>query len=506
MKLNRIAVIALLVLVGSLMSGCRLLQSTALETRPETAPLVQVIEEEDSVDVTEEVDNSASIDETDDEIFEESTPISPSGVTTTNPTNSQGSNTGTNGDVFTQPTSSAPVVIAPSCVPNTSWVQYRIQPGDTLHKIANRTGTTWQVLAQANCLSDPNKIVVGQLLRVPFIPPPVVTPTHQPPAGPPPVPNAGQCWFFPQGQGQQVPIFIHPMSGSPIHYLTSGHWYSVTGRNAVHFYLTTGSIAGWIHGENGMLGGNCDNVPWKDVKTGIYYPDPVYDPSSCFFYATRQDVPVYRTAAMEGLFGSLERNLYMPVVARSNDRLQLQMGATQEGYVWQHDGGLAGTCNNVPPIPDGGVSTGVFVESYGGYTFTFPTDWQIIMNSHGLPGGTVANFPPHSQPPAAQPWEHWMTRISAATHPDGLPPGVPSLEAWARQMASNFDNRNGRMEITVPVTPINVGAFAGFYFEADGQPTRERHIFLMINNFPVLITVQGNVEMAMNILGSLAST
>lgn len=43
---------------------------------------------------------------------------------------------------------------------------YRVQSGDTLSAIASRFATTWQALAQLNHLSDPNLLVVGQVLQV----------------------------------------------------------------------------------------------------------------------------------------------------------------------------------------------------------------------------------------------------------------------------------------------------------------------------------------------------
>jgi LysM repeat protein len=42
-----------------------------------------------------------------------------------------------------------------------------VQPGDTLAAIALRFGTTWQAIAMANALANPNVIFVGQILRIP---------------------------------------------------------------------------------------------------------------------------------------------------------------------------------------------------------------------------------------------------------------------------------------------------------------------------------------------------
>jgi len=57
-----------------------------------------------------------------------------------------------------------------NCTPRTDWLVYIVQAGDTLSKIASRTGSSVQTLADANCLRDVNTISVGQSLRVPVLP------------------------------------------------------------------------------------------------------------------------------------------------------------------------------------------------------------------------------------------------------------------------------------------------------------------------------------------------
>jgi murein DD-endopeptidase MepM/ murein hydrolase activator NlpD len=44
---------------------------------------------------------------------------------------------------------------------------YVVQPGDTLTHIANRFGTSVAAIVQANEISDPNLILIGQLLHIP---------------------------------------------------------------------------------------------------------------------------------------------------------------------------------------------------------------------------------------------------------------------------------------------------------------------------------------------------
>lgn len=46
-------------------------------------------------------------------------------------------------------------------------IWHTVQPGETLSSIARRYGTTWQTIARANNLSNPNQIYVGQKLKIP---------------------------------------------------------------------------------------------------------------------------------------------------------------------------------------------------------------------------------------------------------------------------------------------------------------------------------------------------
>jgi len=68
----------------------------------------------------------------------------------------------------TQPTWPAPLP---------SGFYYTVCPGDILSSIARRFGTTYQAIAIANSLLNPNCIFVGQRLFIPgYIPPPIVPP------------------------------------------------------------------------------------------------------------------------------------------------------------------------------------------------------------------------------------------------------------------------------------------------------------------------------------------
>lgn len=48
-------------------------------------------------------------------------------------------------------------------------IQYTVVKGDTLHKIANRYGTSVQVLVDLNHIKNKNLIHIGQVLLIPAI-------------------------------------------------------------------------------------------------------------------------------------------------------------------------------------------------------------------------------------------------------------------------------------------------------------------------------------------------
>jgi LysM repeat protein len=75
-----------------------------------------------------------------------------------------------------------------TCTARADWPVYAVRPGDTLASIAGRTGSTVNVLATANCLTNPSLITSGQTLYVPVVPvalpTPVPTTPAQTPSGP----------------------------------------------------------------------------------------------------------------------------------------------------------------------------------------------------------------------------------------------------------------------------------------------------------------------------------
>src|SRR5688572_17156049 len=81
---------------------------------------------------------------------------------------------------------------------NTSQQTHTVQAGETLYRISLRYGVSLTALVQANNISNPNLIFVGQVLIIPTggtTPPPVVTP---PPSGGNP-PPAGTSYVVQRG-------------------------------------------------------------------------------------------------------------------------------------------------------------------------------------------------------------------------------------------------------------------------------------------------------------------
>lgn len=78
---------------------------------------------------------------------------------------------GGDGDDPPPTTTSAPVTAPPETTPTTAAVTtHTVEPGDTLFLIAQRFGTSVEAIAQANGISDPNVIEVGQVLQIPPAP------------------------------------------------------------------------------------------------------------------------------------------------------------------------------------------------------------------------------------------------------------------------------------------------------------------------------------------------
>ncbi|RME71566.1 MAG: LysM peptidoglycan-binding domain-containing protein, partial [Chloroflexi bacterium] len=93
--------------------------------------------------------------------------------------------------IVVTPTPGPPQPTAPpseggSCQPPASWVVYTVQEGDTLNRLAERTGSSVRDLQKYNCLKS-FTLTPGQTIYLPEIPP---TPTVTPTASATPLPQA----------------------------------------------------------------------------------------------------------------------------------------------------------------------------------------------------------------------------------------------------------------------------------------------------------------------------
>lgn len=114
------------------------------------------------------------------------------------------------------PTSTPGATVTPTqtsgggCVPRTDWIAlYTIAAGDTLGSIASRTNSTVATLAAGNCLTNPDAITVGQVLRLPQAPSAPAPATQNP---------------IPDGPSQQGTIYI-----STIVSADAGHFFLLRG-------------------------------------------------------------------------------------------------------------------------------------------------------------------------------------------------------------------------------------------------------------------------------------
>jgi murein DD-endopeptidase MepM/ murein hydrolase activator NlpD len=91
------------------------------------------------------------------------------------------------------------------------WRTYTVQPGDTVSAIAERFGVEAALLTERNNLANPDRIVVGQVLRVEALPAPrSLLPTDGPLI-------RAQFWPWPPIQGQTLVLWLQtrtPVTGS----------------------------------------------------------------------------------------------------------------------------------------------------------------------------------------------------------------------------------------------------------------------------------------------------
>ena len=88
------------------------------------------------------------------------------------------------GQVLYIPGGGEPVPTPPPAPPDApAYVDYVVQPGDTLYSIGRKFGVSWVEIAEANGIVNPNLIYAGQVLKIPTSQPetpPAVTHTVKP--------------------------------------------------------------------------------------------------------------------------------------------------------------------------------------------------------------------------------------------------------------------------------------------------------------------------------------
>lgn len=181
----------------------------------------------------------------------------------------------------------------PSCTRQTTWPSYVVVSGDTLGKIANRTGSDVATLTKANCLANADQISVGQTLYVPRIPTP---PTNVPPTAVPAttvpsgdkfivstLPTNPGCYLQIYGMIISPNVYSAPQNtASVVATLDSALYYRIYSQTTTHYEIayTAQGQSGWFDKTFGNPVGNCNvltQVPANIVTTrydGIAFDHP----------------------------------------------------------------------------------------------------------------------------------------------------------------------------------------------------------------------------------------
>ena len=148
-----------------------------------------------------------------------------------------------------KPTATAPVEVT----------THEVKAGDTLSRIAERFGVTVEAIAEANNISNPNLVRVGQILIIPtralvprlatptstFTPkPPKPQPTNTPaPVPPTPAPECRAAGYFPANLCEGCPAYIASYKREPFHYPWCQWAQKISPANLQCFYSREEAIA-----------------------------------------------------------------------------------------------------------------------------------------------------------------------------------------------------------------------------------------------------------------------
>lgn len=165
---------------------------------------------------------------------------------------------------------------------------YTVKPGDTMYKIATWFNTSVQAIMAANNINNPNRILVGQVLRIPGAgaPPPVVVPPVVTP--PPPPPTAWTGLYYPNKDLSGTPALVRQDSdiqfnwgnGSPAPGLPVDNFSVLWTRS---FTYAGGNYRFFATADDGVRV-YVDNVlvidAWREQPSTSYFGDVYLSPGS----------------------------------------------------------------------------------------------------------------------------------------------------------------------------------------------------------------------------------
>lgn len=231
----------------------------------------------------------------------------------------------------------------PNCTPILNWPLYTVVGGDTLHKIATRHGTTWQTLAQANCLANPNLIYVGQALHVPAKPAPPPDDGNLPVIANPALPSPPGCNVFVSDMSQLVPVYAGPgtVFGKVAYLYNYARWLE-TNLDGHRIAFPFGG-SGWVSKQVTYVAGDCG----FELPEYNHPGNPPLD--SCSAVAPASSGTIARIYTAPGGQGEVIGRLgnYAPVIQYAQGSFEIALTAwTTVGWVRETDIGLMGTCPN----------------------------------------------------------------------------------------------------------------------------------------------------------------
>ncbi len=382
--------------------------------------------------------------------------------------------------------------IPPNCTPRTDWtLTYTVVARDTLARIAARGNTTIDTLAQGNCLSDPNRLSVGQVLRVPN---PVTPATPAQTA----TSQTSACQYFTTGA---PPIYETQTFLTQIETVVSEQRYPVTRINDFYYQIALpDGRRGWVQAVSGQLEGNCE-----DVLRYVEFDNSRAPDYECYYigassFETRVD-QAGTTFAVE-----LPPHFAYRVDGRIIGKVRIYAGEQVPFPVWAslNDGRIIGECDALPDVSVAttqAASSTTYRNSTYGFAFDYPENWPIILNDSAPPGGTVGTLSFANTYPSALGWPTDVVEVSWGV----LPPGTAAdAEELARRTAQDIEESDGRMQVLEPVASYTTDSgLAGWRFRISFPgATGEAYYFDWDENI-LVVNVNGNRALAQGVVESV---